>query len=61
MSTNDIAIEEDVNIQTLRDLGIDPYAPAPSNSGKRLCGACSRGEHDNCSGWCFCPEGCANR
>ena len=28
------------------------FAPKPLK-----CGACSRGDHNDCSGWCFCPKG----
>lgn len=40
-----------------------PIAPPPVNSADHFraagkqCGACGRGDHANCSGWCFCPQG----
>lgn len=36
-------------------LGFDPETPCASS---HCCGACSRGDHADCSGWCQCHLGC---
>jgi hypothetical protein len=37
------------------------YPKCPTNLGLRRCGACSRGDHADCSGWCFCNLGPCDR
>lgn len=35
--------------------------PCPVSRRTNQCGACSRGDHADCSGWCFCPQGPCDR
>lgn len=40
-------------VETLRSKLARHEEAAPTS--EHRCGACQRGEHTNCSGWCFCP------
>lgn len=48
---------EDTRAVLTEILGFDPETAPPVVSA-HLCGACTRGDHADCSGWCRCPLGC---